>query len=120
MVLAAELRHAIEPMEWLVQVASPDLELPEVARLGNPSELCRTQVDRLARYAEKNDRPLLARVQEMVIGIRTLDRAVRARGESYEVQALILSSYAALRRSYQAVAEELATELGEALPVPDP
>jgi len=120
MVLAAELRRAIEPMEWLVQPGGLDLELPEVAKLGLTSEVCRTQVDRLARYAEKNDKPLLDRVQAMVIGIRTLDRAARSRGDNYEVQGSILSSYAALRRVYQTVAGELASELGEPPPVPEP
>jgi hypothetical protein len=119
-VLASELRRAIEPMEWLVKQFNPDLEPAELQKLGATSDLCRSQVDRLARYTAKDDRELLGRVEDMVIGIRTLDRASRTRSDSYDIRSSVISAHSALVASYRDVAEELANLIGDTEQIPAP
>ena len=55
----------------------------------------------------------------MVTGIRTMDRAARIRGESYDMQSAILLSYSKLVEAYQAVVAEIAAASGEAPPPPE-
>jgi hypothetical protein len=113
-ILASELRRAIEPMEWLLKRNSDELEPAELQKLGATSDLCRSQVDGLSRYTAKDDRELLGRVQDMVIGIRTMDRASRTRGDFYDIRSSVNSAHSALITSYNTVAEELANLIGEA------
>ncbi|MES2921252.1 MAG: hypothetical protein V4819_06890 [Verrucomicrobiota bacterium] len=114
-VLTAELRRAIEPMDWLAKQAATGaaLEDAEIARIGATYETCHGQVEQLYRYAEKSDREWVERVQAMVTTIRTLDRATRSRGEYYEVSAAVLQAHAAFLRAYAAVVEELDNASGE-------
>ena len=119
-VLASELRRAIKPMEWLVKQDDPDFEHAELQKLGATSELCRSQVDHLSRYTAKEDRELLGRVQDMITGLRTLDRASRTRGDFYDTRSSVVSSYSALMTSYRIIEEELANLTGDAEQVPAP
>ena len=118
-VLASELQLAIEPMEWMMKSRNLNMNPEDLGRLGFTYELCRSQVDRLIRYSSKEDRALLDRVQDMVTGIRTMDRAARIRGESYDMQSAILLSYSKLVEAYQAVVAEIAAASGEAPPPPE-
>ncbi len=120
MILAAELRRAIEPMEWLVKSSEAEFDISEVGRLGTTGEVCRAQVDALARYADKEGRILFERVQDTIGGIRMLERAARGRGDYNDVQTGILTAHATLISTYQAVATELATATGEEAPAPPP
>ena len=119
-VLAAELSRAIQPMDWLVARRDPDLDPGELLKLGETSEVCRAQVDSLARYTTKEDRPLFDRVQNMVVGLRTMDRAARSRGDSYEVHSAVISAYSNLMISHEEVAADLANIIGDSVPSPDP
>lgn len=112
-VLVAELRHAIEPMEWLTKHTGYSFEAKDTERFDTTYETCRAQVDGLLRYADKGDRELVSKVQGMVTAIRTLDRAAKSRGYTYEVQETIAAAQTALLRSHKAVAEELAREAGD-------
>ncbi len=113
-VLASELWRAIEPMKWLVERDSYELEIREFQKISATSDLCRSQVDALSRYTAKDDRELLGRVQDMVICIRTMDRANRTRGDFNDTRSSVMSSHSALITSYRAVAEELTTLIGDA------
>ncbi len=117
-VLAAELKRAIAPMEWMMKQGSPQLNPEDLERLGTTYDLCREQVDRLIRYASKDDRPLLDSVMDMVTDIRTMDRAARTRGENYDLQSAILIAYTKLTNAYQIVIGDLANASGEALSTP--
>ena len=59
------------------------IDLSEMGRLETTGEVCRAQVDGLARYADKEGRILLGRVQDMIGGIRSLERAARTRRDEY-------------------------------------
>lgn len=113
-VLVAELRHAIEPMEWLTKRSGYSFGPKDTERFNTTYETCRTQVDGLFRFADKGDRDLVSMVQGTVTAIRTLDRAAKSRGYTYEVQEGVASAQTALLRSHKAVAEELAREAGDA------
>lgn len=117
-VLASELRLAIEPAGWIVRRTNPGFEAAELAQLGSTYESCRTQVDRLVRYTDKSDRELLARVQDLVTAVRTLDRAARTHGEYYYTSDAVLSAHTALLRTYKAAAEGLALAAGDAETAP--
>jgi histone H3/H4 len=70
------------------------------------------------RYAEKNDRKLLADTQEMVITLRTLDRIIRTRAQPFTVNPEAISAQAEMIRAYHQVANELASASGDAEAVP--
>lgn len=119
-VLAAELTRAIQPMQWLVAKRSPQLEFGEMDKLAAANESCRTQVESLARYAAKEDRALFDQVENMVVGLRSLDRAARSRGDSYEVHSAVISAYSALVIAHEEVRAELTSIIAGSNPVPEP
>ncbi len=112
-VLAAELRRAIEPMDWLAKRdAYLTFDESEIERLDATYQTCHNQVEQLQRYAEKNDRSLVERVQDLVTAIRVIDRAAKSRGESYEVQYAIATAHRAFLRAYAEVAGDPTREAG--------
>lgn len=120
-ILAAELQRAIEPMDWFVRKEGFEIDFSELGRINNSGEICKTQVDRLVRYADKDGRILLERVQDMVNGIRALDRAARARGDDYyDPQSGLFSAHVTLRAAYQSVAADLAAAAGDVVPAAPP
>lgn len=117
-ILAAELLRAIAPMNWVTERGDPGPGTLETARLNATYETCRSQVDQLLRYAEKNDRKLLDDTQEMVITLRTLDRIMRTRAQPFTVNPEAISAQAEMIRAYHQVTNELASASGDAEAVP--
>jgi hypothetical protein len=113
-VLAAEIRRALEPMLWLVGLQVDNSDNPESSRIGQTYEICRTRVDALERYADKNDRVLVDHARDLVIAIRNLDRANRTRGESYDVLPAVRAARAELNRLANQYNAELAAAAGDA------
>ena len=118
-VLAAEIRRALEPMVWILSLQDRDLSSSEIAKIGQTYELCRTRVEGLERYAEKNDRGLVEQARGVVIAIRNLDRATRTRGEGHIVMQAIHSTHTDLCRLAKTVSEQLAVEAGDGLAPPN-
>ena len=112
MVLASDLRRAIEPMTWLAGDSDREMRSSEFQKLGALYDSCRAAVDRLERYAEKPDVELVNQTREMVVLIRNLDRAVRTRGESYIVEEAVREARRALASRYRLVGGILAREAG--------
>ena len=111
-VLMAELRLAIEPMEWIVGDSVYEFEPEQIGQFGSIYESCRVRVDRLVRHADKGDRELVSKAQVMVGGIRVLDRAAKTRGDSYDVLKVMDEAQKNLIRTHTAVIEELDHESG--------
>ena len=133
-VLAAELRRALEPMDWIVKkaglisapwTARPENGIPsnnsgtfefsaaEITQFVPTLDLCRTRIDSLERYAEKNDRELVDRAHKAATAIRNLDKASRTRGYSYVVSDAIRSASSDLRSLHKDLSETLAREAGD-------
>jgi len=134
MVLAAELRRAIEPMDWIAKKAalvyspwsakpengipannsgSYEFSSPEIAKFSQTRDLCRTRVDGLEHHAEKNDRELLDSTRKVIDAIRNLERATRTRGYTYVVSDAIRSACGELITQHKQLSEELARDVGE-------
>lgn len=120
LVLAAELRRAIVPLEWVVRLVSPAAQSFETDRLATTYEVCRTQVDRLLRYADSKDRELIDQVQDMVTTIRTLDRATKARTSADDLDGPTAVAYNAVKLAYVDIVGKLATVTGETEPTAAP
>ncbi len=118
-VLAFELRRATEPIDWIVKDEDNRFEPSEVNQLGPTHESCRSEVNRLFRYAEKGDRELLVRVQEMVATLRPLERALRARDQFNFNNPESFAAYSAMIRVHEEVAAELAVAIGDPEPPTD-
>lgn len=112
-VLAAELQSAIEPMAWLSQGQERDLDASQFSKLGATYEACRVAVDALSRHAEKADVPLVDQTRDLVVEIRDIDRASRAKGEYYHVQGLIRSARRTLIGHARDLGKLLAVESGD-------
>lgn len=113
LVLACELRRAIEPIDRIVKRKNSTFEMTELDQIGSAHDACRGELERLFRYAEKNDRELLAHVQEMVVTLRPLERALRARDSRYSWSTESYDTYSTLTRVYAEVTAELATLIGD-------
>lgn len=134
MVLAAELRRAIEPLDWIVKKAglvySPWSEKPEndkpannsgsnefssqeISKFSQTRDLCRTRVDGLEHHAEKNDRELLDSTRKVIDAIRNLEKATRTRGYTSVVSEAIRSACGELISLHKQLGKELAREIGE-------
>ena len=116
-IMITEIRRAIEPMEQLCK--RDFLSEDDIAELDTTFETCKGQLDRLLRYAEKDDRSLISAVQKMLAGIRTLDRAGRSRGDLYNGSFVFQSALASLKRDHAAIVADLARAAGEPEPVPE-
>ncbi len=89
-VLAAEIRHALEPMAWIKKsgnfVFDSDEEPPpaprEIPEVAQTFEICRPAVDRLERYTSRDNLDLLAQARELVFAIRKLHKAPRVRSNN--------------------------------------
>ncbi len=119
-VLSAELRRAVEPLDWLVKQSVGAYDDSQIERLAATYETCHDQVERLKRYAEKNDRTWVERVQDMVTTIRQIDRAAKSRSDSYDMLTAVTQAHAAFLHAYAGVAEELASASGEVAVTPEP
>ena len=117
-VLVAELRRAIEPMDWIAKTSVYELEPDQIAQFGTAYETCRVQVDGLLRHADKGDRGLVSNVQDLVVGLRVLERAAKGRGYPYEVLSAMNTAQKALMNNYRAVAEELDREEADQKVIP--
>ena len=112
-VLASELRHAIEPINGLVKQDFYSIELSQLNQLVSTQEPCRNELNRLLRYAEKGDRELLSRVQDMVAAIRALERSLKTRDEFASGITDSFSPYSTLVRIHAEVTAELATAISD-------
>jgi hypothetical protein len=114
-VLAAEIRRALEPMEWILRLQdSSSMKSSDMPKLSETYESCRSRVDALERYAEKNDRPLIEMARELVIAVRNLDRASRTRGENNAVQQAVQKAASELKLLARTTNEDLAVAAGDA------
>lgn len=112
-ILAAELRRAIEPMEWIVKRDNNSFQVSDLKALDTTSEACKPQIDGLSRYTENQDRELWERARDLVAEIRQLERAIRGRGEYHVVQAAVASVHASMIHNYAALTADLARETGD-------
>ena len=118
LVLAAELRRAIKPMGWIVKTSVYDLEPDEIAKFGTIYETCRVQVDGLLRNAEKGDREWVSKTQNLVTGIRVLDRAAKSRGNPGEVLSAMNTAQKNLMHSHKELDDELDREANNPKVIP--
>jgi hypothetical protein len=112
-VMVAELRKSIEPMVWLMRRGEHDFEADELTQLGGTYESCRSEVDRMIRYAEKTDRELINHVLDMLAGVRSMERIARNRVDP--ASTLLRESHNTLVVSYKKIAREFAVAAGEPL-----
>lgn len=115
-VLASELRRAIESADWLTKPGDPALQEADLDRISTTYDTCHLQVERLVRYAEKNDKELFVSVQDLITTLRSLDRAAKARGEAYLIMSGVQSAHVAVTRAYAKVNEELTAAEKETVP----
>lgn len=120
LVLASEIRRAIEPMEWIPKWEGTEIDAAAVKQLGASYKSCDTALQALKRYAQKEDLPLFELAETAVTAIRPLERAARSRGLEYEVIAAVLPSHKALVTAHAAAARELANAIGEPVAAPEP
>lgn len=115
-VLVPEMRRAIAPVEWLVMQPERfpgQIQNAIIERIAQTYESCRSQIDGLDRYVTKEDRELFLRVKEMVAIIRTLERAVRSRGEQDVIMESVTSARELLVENYKGIADSLGETTGE-------
>jgi hypothetical protein len=77
-VLAAEIHDGLAPLVWIGKLEWYE-EIP-LAKIERAQDLCRSEADRLERYADGPDKALLAGYRELVSKLRTFARAKRDRG----------------------------------------
>lgn len=86
LVMVSEIRRALEPLSEIVKSVNAS-EVTEASLLPT-YETCRTALDALERYGEKEERVLLSQAQDLAASVRALDRANRFKGGSYDTTAL--------------------------------
>ena len=109
-VLIPELRNAIAPMAWILDNNAPlDLNSGRhsFAKLTQTSETCRTQVDRLARFVQKDDREVFDQVKAIVSALQAMERAARSQGVEYFVEGAVATARNAVLKNYDEVSGEL-------------
>ncbi len=108
-VLLAELRMALEPMQWLVAHGQNAFTPDQQKKIGETSEICRSAVEQLQRISEKADQPTLVQALEMLTSIRGLYRSSRSRSDAEEGQmsSAEVMSYNAFLRARKNFLEKL-------------
>ena len=112
-VLAAELRRALEPVPTILIQQDGDQNMKLVAKVGEVYESCRTRVEGLDRYAEREDKDLVDEAREVAISIRNLDRVSRSRSDDYSVNLAVQTARSNLTALYDALIQKLADEIGD-------
>lgn len=105
-VLVSELLRSIEPLRWLTKHSYEVFTNSEINLIGVTFESCRTQIERLSRYADTTNRPLVDKTLEMVNLMRALERAAKTRPDPFWEEGLSSSQQAALtafKKSHEAV-----------------
>jgi hypothetical protein len=117
-VLASKLRQAVEPMAWISENPYDDLSDSALTKLGSTYDACRSLIDGLERYTDKNDRTLIDQTRDVVATVRSLERAARTRAEYYIVKDAIRASREELIRRTKELNEMLSREVGDAPTAP--
>lgn len=127
-VLAAELRRAIDPMDWVVRPAAstpsddgtpPQITLgyefttADIAKLAVTIDHCHSRVEELDHHAEKSDRELLEQTRKVINALRTLERTTRLRGDYFTAQKSVRAAYSDLTSMHKELSEKLGSEAGE-------
>jgi hypothetical protein len=135
-VLAAELRRALDPLDWLVKTAESisapwsanagndppnrpagsEFSTAEIARIALKLDLCRSRIDGLERFVDKNDRELLGRTRKIIGAIRNLDKAIRVRGTTDTMGAAVRAACADFLGVRKQLGVLLAHEAGDPSP----
>ncbi len=115
-VLLAELRIALEPMQWLVDHGQTGFTPAQQKKIGQTFETCRSAVEQLRRYSEKGDHSAIDQTLEMLASIRALDRASRTRSdtEKGQMSSLESGSYSAFLRARKQLSKKLDPASGQA------
>ncbi len=108
-IFATELRHALEPLEWLLKKTEPRLDASEYPNIMPSYEAFLERFDPLTRYAERSEDDLITKTKDLISQIRTLERATRSRGDYYEAQLALNAAHTALIKTYTAFSELLDT-----------
>ncbi len=117
-VLASKLRQAVEPMAWISENPDDDLSDSALSKIGATYDSCRTGIDGIERYADKNDRTLIDQTRDVVSTVRSFERAARTRAEYYIVRDAIRTSREELIRQAKELNEMLSREVGDAPTAP--
>lgn len=108
-VLAAEIRHALEPVGTLTKNNDSNLDVDIIEKV---IEASRPKVEALERYTDMRDRDLTTRGKDMITALRNLAKARRDRDNEngyQRYQAAVDSakgSYESIRRELDAVAAD--------------
>lgn len=98
LIFALELRHALEPLNWLLVRTEPSLGVEEYRKILTSHEACATAIEKLSHYADRSEDDLLTKLKELMLQVRNLERATRTRGEEYEVALAINVAHISLIR----------------------
>jgi hypothetical protein len=118
-VLAAELQRATTPMAAVADLPDWHGDNEILKQVGEIHDRCRADIDRMERYSNKADQDLLENARNTANSLRVLDRAARARGEQYLVQASARTAKAAFAKLYRKLVAMLAKEVGDPVPAAD-
>ncbi len=98
LIFALELRHALEPLNWLLVRTEPTLGVEEYRKILTSHEACTTAIEKLSHYADRSEDDLLTKLKELMLQVRNLERATRTRGEEYEAALAINVAHISLIR----------------------
>ncbi len=110
-VLAAELKHALAPLDWVPLQTVP--AAIDTERLDKSLEKSRAAVDLLERYADTVDRELMAQAKEVTTTARTLSRAYRLNANRLDRDEVIATAFAAVGKAHEACATSLKAATGD-------
>ncbi len=74
-IMMCEIRCMIESITWLVETPPHQFTDDRLDMIGKSYESSRAFLDNLAHYAKKEERDILEDARELVVAVRTLDRA---------------------------------------------
>jgi hypothetical protein len=116
-VLAAELRAAIRPMDWITRHEDEEID---TSALDKTYTSCRSAVDELEGYIDSRDRELYEQVRSLTLSIRTLAREARVRARPGESPPNIRRAVSTFATSYTTTRDDLTATAGDDPPSPAP
>jgi hypothetical protein len=119
-IFALELRHALEPLNWLLVRTEPFLAVKEYQKILTSHEACAEAIEELSRYADRGEEDLLTKLKELMSEVKSLERATRARGDEYEAAVAINVAHISLIQSASAFKDLLASACSDTPVAPAP
>lgn len=115
-ILAAEVWRAVDPIHAVTKMDLTSINPAELDAMEKLYDTARAELDRLDRYTEIRDRDLLDKAKSLTSNLRTLNRALRERGDLTSKYTSVKNAFVTMTTADDILRKQLSELSGDPLP----